>query len=122
MVTFNEEICNGKLHFLRSVESGNMMVGEMDTGENFYNFLALQIDENKKLISAVIRYLDTLKKFINEVLPSIKDSEEQWELGINVFKYLKYFEASHNSQCLTFSEEDLILVRHSKASRDAIYL
>ena len=41
------------------IESGNVMVGETDTGESLYNFLALQIDENKKLNSVVIRYSDT---------------------------------------------------------------
>ena len=100
------------------IESGNVMVGETDTGEGLYNFLALQIDENKKLISVVIRYSDILTKFIDELLPSIKDSEEQLELDINVFKYLKYFVASYNSEYLTLSGQDQIRVRHSKGSRE----
>ena len=61
------------------------MVGEMDMDESLYN-LTLQIDESKKLISTVISYLYTLKKLTNEFLPSIKYSEEQWELDINVSK------------------------------------
>ena len=91
------------------IESRNVMVSETNTGESL---------KSKKLIGVVVGYLDILKKFIDEFLPSVKDFEEQWELDINVFKYLKYFEAFYNNQYLTLIGKDLILARHSKASSD----
>ena len=109
----NRECANiTEAHQMRiHIESRNVMMSETDTGESL---------KSKKLIGVVVGYLDILKKFIDEFLPSVKDFEEQWELDINVFKYLKYFEAFFNNQYLTLSGKDLILARHSKASSDNV--
>ena len=75
------------------IKSGNVMVGEVDTVKVYKTKY-----KSTKWISTVITSLDTLKKFIDDFLPSIKVSEEEWELDINVFEHLKYFVASYNSQ------------------------
>ena len=75
------------------IESGNVMVGEVDTVKVYTTEY-----KSKKWISTVITSLDTLKKFVDDFLPSIKVSEEEWELDISVFEHLKYFVASYNSQ------------------------
>ena len=37
------------------VESGEYLVGKLETEESLYNFLALQTDEDKKVIRTVLR-------------------------------------------------------------------
>ena len=74
------------------IESGNVMVGEVDTVKVYTTEY-----KSKKWISTVITSLDTLKNIVDDFLPSIKVSEEEWELDINVFEHLKYFVASYKS-------------------------
>ena len=52
------------------VESGEYLVGELETGESLYDFLALQTDEDKKVIRAILRYSGSLKSFTEDYMQS----------------------------------------------------
>ena len=47
--------------------SGKIIVGEVETGENFYDFLRHQMDESKRTIETVIRYSGAIEGFIKKL-------------------------------------------------------
>ena len=63
------------------VDSGEIIENDIETGENFYEFLRFQLDKSKKTIQTVIRYSGSFKGF-NDYLSNMIDMEEQWELNI----------------------------------------
>ena len=80
------------------VESGEYLVEELETGESLKNFLALQTDEDKKVIRTVLRYSGPLKSFIEDYMESALGTEEKWLPDSDVFVYSKYLVANHKSQ------------------------
>ena len=47
--------------------SGKIIVWEVETGENFYDFLRHQMDESKRTIETVIRYSGLIEGFIKKL-------------------------------------------------------
>ena len=79
------------------VESGEYLVGGLETGESLYDFLALQTDEDKKVIRTILRYSGSLKSFTEDYMQSALGTEEKWLLDSDLFVYSKYLVANHNS-------------------------
>ena len=84
------------------VESGEYLVGELETGESLYDFLALQTDEDKKVIRTILRYSGSLKSLTKDYMQSVLGTEEKWLLDSDVFVYSKYLVANHNSGYLSY--------------------
>ena len=72
------------------VDSGEIIENDIETGENFYEFLRFQLDESKKAIQTVIRYSGSFKGF-KDYPSNMIDMEEQWELDIGAYIYSKFF-------------------------------
>ena len=69
------------------VQSGEYLVGELETGESLYNFLALQTDEDKNVIRTILRYSGSLKSFTKDYMQSALGTEEKWLLDSDVIVY-----------------------------------
>ena len=104
------------------VESGEYLVGELETGESLYNFLALQTDEDKKVIRTILRYSGSLKSFTEDYMQSALGTEEKWLLDSDLFVYSKYLVANHNSGYLVMRGQEPIYCRHSRATEDDVML
>ena len=104
------------------VESGEYLVGEIETGESIYNFLPLQMDENKKVIKTALRYAGPLKGFTDDYLLSAIGTEEKWMLDSDEFVYLKCLVANYNSGYLVMRDREPIYCRHSRATEDDLML
>ena len=104
------------------LESGDYLVGELETGESLYDFLALQTDEDKKVIRTILRYSGSLKSFTEDYMQSALGTEEKWLLDSDVFVYSKYLVANHNSSYLVMRGQEPIYCRHSRATEDDVML
>ena len=104
------------------VESGEYLVGELETGESLYDFLALQTDEDKKVIKTILRYSGSLKSFTEDFMQSALGTEEKWLLDSDVFVYSRYLVANHNSGYLVKKGQEPIYCRHSRAMGDDVML
>ena len=102
------------------IDIGNIIVENKDTNESIYDFLNLQMDESKKLIFSVRRYAGSLEDYKCQFIPSIVDIEDEWELEIYVFAFMKFFVAQYNKQYL--HGEQPILLRHSAAVKDDVLI
>lgn len=96
-------------------------MGDVDTSESIYNFLENQVDESKKLVSSVLRFKGTIGEFVDDFLESF-DSEEQSELHVAINKYSKFLVATYTRGFHAMSDEDPILIRHSKAPTDDVMI
>ena len=104
------------------VEKGEYLVGELETGESLYDFLALQIDEDKKVIRTILRYNSSLKSFPKDYMQSALGTEEKWLLDSDVLFYYKYLVANHNSGYLIMRGQEPIYCRHNRATEDDVML
>ena len=104
------------------VESGEYLVGELESGESLYDLLVLQSDEDKKVIRTILRYSDSLKIFTEDYMQSALGTEEKWLLDSDVFVYSKYLVANHNSGYLVMRSQEPIYCRHSRATEDDVML
>ena len=104
------------------VESGEYLVVELETGESLYDFLALQTNEDKKVIRTILRYSGFLKSFTKDYMQSALGTEEKWLLDSDVFVYSKYLVANHNSSYLVMRGQEPIYCRHSRAMEDDVML
>ena len=106
------------------VRSGNIYVGDLETGgtgDSIFDFEENQMDETKKLILTVLRLKGSIAEFVDEFLV-LMDTEEQWKLDAAVNRYFKFFVACYNRSYLTLNGENLILLRHSKATTDDVMI
>ena len=104
------------------VESGEYLVGELETGETLYDFLALQTDEDKKVIKTILRYSGSLKSFTEDCMQSALGTEEKWLLDSNVFVCSKCLVANHNSGYLVMRGQEPIHCRQSRATEEDVML
>ena len=104
------------------VESGEYLVGELETGESLYDFLALQTDEDKKVIRKILRCSSSLKSFTEDYMQYALGTEEKWLLDSDLFVYSKYLVANHNSGYLVMRGQEPIYCRHSRATEDDVML
>ena len=102
------------------VESGEYLVGELETGESLYDFIALQTDEDQKAISTI--YSGSSKIFIEGYMQSELGTEEKWLIDSDAFFYSKYLVANHNSDYLVMRGQEPIYCRHSRATEDEVML
>ena len=61
-----------------------------------------------------------MKNYCNVLIPSMQDTEDQWELGINQFSYSKFFVARYNRR--RNHGENPILYRHTTATYNDVLL
>ena len=73
------------------VDTGYILLDGEGTNENFYQFLELQMDDDKRTIETDLRYSSPLRGFLNNYLASEIRTEEQWELDAGAFVYSKFF-------------------------------
>ena len=73
------------------VDTGYILLDGEGTNENFYQFLELQMDDDKRIIETDLRYSGPLGGFLNNYLASEIRTEEQWELDAGAFVYSKFF-------------------------------
>ena len=104
------------------VDTGNILLDGEGTDENFYQFLKLQMDNDKKTIETALRYSGPLRGFLNNYLASEIGTEEQCELDAGGFVYSKFFVAAYNASYLTLNGKDLICCKHTRAMRDDVML
>ena len=102
------------------VESGEYLVGELETEESLYDFLALQTDEDKKVIRTILRYSGSMKRFTEDYMQSALGTEEKWLLDFDVFVYSKYLVDNHNSDYLVMRGQEPVYCRHSRATEDDV--
>ena len=95
-------------------------MGELETGESLYDFLALQTDEDQKAIRTI--YSGSLKSFIEDYMQSELGTEEKWLIDSDAFVYFKYLVANHNSDYLVMRGQEPIYCRHSRATEDEVML
>ena len=100
------------------IESGEILLDDRETDENFYEFLELQINENKRLITTALRFLGSLKAFFENYLTTDIGTEEQWELDTGAFICSKFLVANYNSEYLIFNGKDPIYCKHTRAAED----
>ena len=106
------------------VSSGNIYVGDLEigeTGDSIFDFLENQTGETKKFILTVMRFYDSVAKFVDEFFV-LMDTEEQWELDVAVNKYSKFLVACYNKIYLTLNNENMIFLRHSKSTTDDVMI
>ena len=105
-----------------NVESGEYLVGELETGESLYNFLALQTDEDKKVIGTLLKDSSSLKSITKDYMQCTLGTEEKWLLDPDFFIYSKYLVANHNSGYLVMRVQEPIYCRYSMATEDDVML
>ena len=88
------------------VDTGNILLDGEGTDENFYQFLKLQMDNDKRTIETALRYSGPLRGFLNNYLASEIGTEEQCELDAGGFVYSKFFVAAYNASYLTLNGKD----------------
>ena len=77
-----------------NVATGYIMLDGEGTDENFYQFLELQMDDDKRAIETAPRYSGPLRRFLNNYLASEIGTDEQLELDAGVFACSKFFVAA----------------------------
>ena len=102
------------------VDTGYTLLDGEGTGENFYQFLELQMDDDKRTIETALRYFGSLKGFLNNYLASEIGTEEQWELDAGAFVYSQFFVAAYNTSYLTLNGRDPIYFKHTGVMRDDV--
>ena len=90
------------------------------TDKNFYQFLQLQMDNDKRTIETALRHSGPLRDVLNNYLASEIGTEEQWELGACAFVYSKFFVAAYNASYLTLNKKYPIYCKHATAMRTTL--
>ena len=80
------------------------------------------MDEDKKVINTVLRFVGPLKDFTDDYLLSAIGTVEKWMLDSDEFVYSKYVVANHNSGYLILKGKEPIYCRHNRATEDDIML
>ena len=101
------------------VESGEYLVGELETTESLYDFLHYKLMKTGR---TVLRYSGSLKSFTKDYMQSALGTEEKWLLYSDVFVYSKYLIANHNSGYLVMRGQEPIYCRLSRATEDDVML
>ena len=99
-------------------ESGEILLDDRETDENFYEFLELQMNENKRLITTALRFSGSLKAFFENYLTADIGTKEQWELDTRAFICLKFLVANYNSGYLIFNGKDPVYCKYTRAAED----
>ena len=104
------------------VDTGYILLDGEGTDMNFYQFLELQMDNDKRTLETVLRYSGPLRGFLNKYLACETGIEEQWEIHVGAFVYSRFFVAAYNASYLTLNGRDLIYCKHIRVMRDDVML
>ena len=104
------------------VDTGYTLLDGEGTGEIFYQFLELQMDNDKRTKETALRYFGPLKGFLNNYPASEIGIEEQWGLDAGAFVYSQFFVAAYNTSYLTLNGRDQIYCKHTRVMREDVML
>ena len=104
------------------VATGYISVDGDGINKTFYEFLELQMDDDKRTIENALRHSGPLRSSLNKYLASEIGTGEQWKLDAGSFVYSKFFIAACNTSYLTFNRKDLIYCKHTTAMREDVML
>ena len=100
------------------IGSGKILLDDRETDENFYEFLELQMNENKRLITTVLNFSRFLKAFFENYLARDIGTKEQWGLDTGAFIYSNFLVANYNSGYLIFNGKYSIYCKQIRAAED----
>ena len=97
------------------IASGEILLDDRETDENFYEFLELQMNDNKRLITTALHFSGSLKEFFENYFTTNTGPEEQWELDTGAFIY-------SYSEYLIFNGKNLFISSIPRPPKMMIYL
>ena len=99
------------------ITSGEILLDDTETDENFYEFLELQMNENKRLITTALHFPGSLKAFFENYLTRDIGTEDQWGLDIGAYIYSNFLVAIYNSGYHIFNGKYSIYCKHTRAAK-----